>query len=117
MVVSFSPAQFRSQRTESVRVDHGMRLVDGEATTLDEVCAAVVVGCGGDDFVFGSELGGQASPVFLGGDGLVQLRQRHHRGMHRRPVQIPPLPIQQGVDLVADDHMRLQVRGSVWESK
>ena len=46
----------------------------------------------------------------IGEHGLVQLRQRDHRGMHRTPIQTPPLPIQHRADLVADHHMRMQVR-------
>ena len=46
----------------------------------------------------------------IGEHGLVQLRQRDNRGMHRTPIQTPPLPIQHRADLVADHHMRMQVR-------
>ena len=46
----------------------------------------------------------------VGKDGLVQLRERDGRAVHRATVQRPPLAIQHGLDLVADHHVRMQVR-------
>lgn len=72
VVVGFGPAQFLGERAESVGVDHGICLVCGEATDGDEGSPAVVLGCGSDGLIFGSELGDRAPPVLLGGDGLVR---------------------------------------------
>ena len=41
---------------------------------------------------------------------LVQLTERDHGRVHRPPVQRPPPAVQRGLDLVADDHVGVQVR-------
>ena len=56
VVVGFEPAQFHSQCAEGVRVDDGLRLLAGEPGAADQGGSAVVLGCGGDGFVFGGEL-------------------------------------------------------------
>lgn len=72
VVVGFRPAELRGQGAEGVGVDDGVRLVGSEAAGGDEGGPAVVLGCGGDGFVFGDELGDRAPPLLLGGDGLVR---------------------------------------------
>lgn len=72
VVVGFSPAQFRGQGAEGVGVDHGLRLLVGEPGAADQGGPAVVLGCGGDGFVFGGELGDRAPPVLLGGDWTAE---------------------------------------------
>ena len=71
VVVGFGAAQFRSQGAEGVGVDDDFRLLAGAPGATDQGGPAVVLGCGGDGFVFGGELGDRAPPVLLGGDGLA----------------------------------------------
>ena len=72
VVVRFGPPQLGREGAEGVGVDDRFCLVGGESAGCDESSPAVVLGCGGDGFVFGGELGDRAPPVLLGGDGLVR---------------------------------------------
>ena len=45
----------------------------------------------------------------IGEHGLVQLGQRDRRGVHRPAVEGAPLAVQDGLHLVADDHVRVQM--------
>src|SRR5699024_8718611 len=45
----------------------------------------------------------------IGEHRLVQLRERDHGGVHRPPIQTPPLPIQDGLYLVGDHDVGVQV--------
>ena len=72
MVVGFGPPQLGREGAESVGVDDGLRLLVGEPGAADQGGPAVVLGCGGDGFVFGGEVGDRPPLVLLGGDGLAR---------------------------------------------
>lgn len=57
VVVGFGPPQLGREGAESVGVDDGLRLLAGDPGAADQGGPAVVLGCGGDGFVFGGEVG------------------------------------------------------------
>lgn len=55
VVVGFGTAQLRGQRPEGIGIDAGFCLVGDESASGDGGGTAVVLGCGGNGFVFDGE--------------------------------------------------------------